>query len=182
MSSSSTIPTETAKRCDARKLQVGDVYSRHSFGKIIELNPFQGSATIQNVNGDKWTIGLSVLELEFTIAKQYDEEDKVSRTALIELIKGYPRTAMTINFNKKVDPKEAAKALENGKGTMSQKDWQALVSANQVGPERTMVGFHNNGYDEHGRLKFQESDKGQRLVDPRTINWAIVNRVRLIVK
>jgi hypothetical protein len=45
-----------------------------------------------------------------------------------------------------------------------------------------MIGFHNNGYDEHGRLKFQEAGIGQRLIDPRTIRWAVVNGVKYVVK
>lgn len=189
MSSTADIPTEVAKRCDANKLKVGDVYSRHSFGKIISIDRFQGMARIENSNGDKWDIGLSVLELEFTIAEQFESEETLSRTALIELMRNYPRTAMTINFNKKVKPNDNAdeilklinEAINTGK-VPTKTAVRKIAAEQQVGEERTMVGFHNNGFDEHGRLKFQESGTGQRLVDPRTINWAIVNRVRYNVK
>jgi hypothetical protein len=68
MASTADIPSEVAKRCEATKLKVGDVYSRHSFGKIISIDTFRGMATIENSNGSKWDIGLGVLELEFTIA------------------------------------------------------------------------------------------------------------------
>lgn len=189
MASTADIPTEITKRCDSSKLKVGDVYSRHSFGKIIEIDRFRGMATIQNSNGDKWSIGLGVLELEFTIAEQYESEEKLSRTALIELMRVYPRTAMTINFNKKVKPNDNAdeilnlidESIKSGKAP-TKTAVRKLAASHQVGDERTMIGFHANSFDEHGRLKFQEADKGQRLVDPRTINWAIVNRVKYVVK
>lgn len=189
MASTADIPTEIAKRCDAAKLKVGDVYSRHSFGKVVEIDRYRGMATIENSNGNKWSIGLDVLELEFTIAEQFDSEENLSRTALIELMKTFPRTAMTVNYNKKVVPNDNAdeilnlinEAIKTGKAPTKQAV-RKLANAQQVGPERTMVGFHANSFDEHGRLKFQESDKGQRLVDPRTINWAIIQRIKYIVK
>lgn len=189
MASTADLPTEITKRCDSAKLKVGDVYSRHSFGKIISIDRFQGMARLENSNGDKWDIGLGVLELEFTIAEQFDGEENLSRTALIELMRSYPRTAMTINFNKKVKPNDNAdeilnlinEAIKTGKAPT--KTAVRKIAANQqVGEERTMIGFHANSFDEHGRLKFQESDKGQRLVDPRTINWMILNRTKYIVK
>lgn len=181
MASTTSIPTETTHRCDPKKVKVGDVYSRHSFGKVKAIDNFNGMMTIENANGDSWNIGKEVVALEFSFANQFEDEEKISRTRMIEIMIEHPRTAMTINFNKKADPKAAAKALEGGKGSLSQKDWQALVAANQVGPERTMIGYHTCSFDEHQRLRFQESDKGQRLVDPRTLNWMIVDRVKYTV-
>ncbi|MGE3483628.1 MAG: hypothetical protein AB7L09_02730 [Nitrospira sp.] len=189
MSSTTSIPTEIAKRCSAAKLKVGDVYSRHSFGKVVHIDRMTGFASIQNTNGDKWDVGLGVIELEFTIAEQYDGEEMVSRTALIELLKTYPRTAMTVNYNKKVVPNDNAdqildlinEAIKTGKAP-TKAVVRKLANEQQVGPERTIIGFHTNGFDDHGRLKFQESGTGQRLVDPRTINWMVLNRVKYIVK
>ena len=197
MASTTDLPTEIMKRCDGDKVKVGDVYSRHSFGKVIDIQTqfdhhtrtHHKVATIQNANGDKWTIGMSVVELEFTIAGQFESEESLSRTALIELMKSFPRTAMTINFNKKVKTTDNADqildlintAIKTGKAP-TKTVVRKLAADQQVGDERTMVGYHVASFDEHGRLKFQESDKGQRLVDPRTINWAIINRVKYIVK
>lgn len=187
MASTTSIPAETTKRCDAAKIKVGDHYSRHSFGKVTKIDNVRDQygrvvkmMTIQNSNGDDWQINAGIMELEFTFAEQFEEEEKVSRTRLIEIMSEHPRAAMTINFNKKPKVDEVAKALQEGK-TGTAKDWKALVKDQLAGAERTMIGYHVNGYDEHRRLRFNEADVGQRLVDPRTLNWAIIDRVKYTV-
>lgn len=181
MASTTSIPSETTNRCDANKVKVGDTYSRHSFGIIKSIDPYNGSMTIENSNGNKWTIGKEIVALEFSIAEQFESEEKVSRTRMIEIMTEHPRTAMTINFNKKPDPKKIAKELEGGKGSDSAKDWNAKVKKLVAGEERTMIGYHTLSFDEHRRLRFQETGKGQRLVDPRTLNWMIVDRVKYVI-
>ena len=182
MASTTSIPAETTTRCDARKIKVGDVFSRHSFGKVTAIDRHNGLLTIENSNGNSWNIGPEIVELEFSFAEQFETEETVSRTRLIELMTELPRTAMTINFNKKPDPKAIAKALEGGKGSESAKAWTAKVDKLIAGDERTMVGYHTLSFDEHRRLRFQESGSGQRLVDPRTLNWMISYRTKFVVK
>jgi hypothetical protein len=181
MPSTTSIPTETSQRCDAKKIKVGDVFSRHSFGKVTGIDTYNSMMTIENSNGKTWRIGAEVMEYEFSFADQFESEEKISRTQLIELITDNPRTAMTIHYNKKPNAKNIAKELRPGKGDLSVKDWDAKVNLLLQGDERVMVGYHNSSFDEHRRLRFNEADKGQRLVDPRTLNWAICNRVKYIV-
>lgn len=187
MSSTTSIPAETTARCDYSKVKVGSVYSRHSFGKVVQKTHDQ--VLIENSNGDRWTIGASIIALEFTFADQFDDEEQVSRTAMIELMLDHPRTAMTINFNKKVKPNDNAdqilelinQAIKDGKAP-TKTAVRKLAAEQQVGEERVMVGYHNRSFDEHGRLRFQESDKGQRLVDPRTLNSVVLNRTKYTIK
>jgi hypothetical protein len=81
---------------------------------------------------------------------------------------------------------------------LSQADFEKAVKKNLAdaltGEERTMVGRHYGRTDEFGRIKFidmeapggydeaKDSDSRQRLVDPRTINWAILRGVKYEVK
>lgn len=106
----------------------------------------------------------------------------MSRTRAIEILVENSHTAMTVCFYKKVDPKEAAAALAAGKGTMSDREWNKLVKTTLDGEERVMVGHHEGKWDEHRRLRFTEMAKGARLVDPRTIDYIIVGRVKFNVK
>lgn len=180
MTSTATPPTETTKRCDAKKVKVGDVFSRHSFGTVIYK---QGDRLgLRNSDGYEWTIDSNILEQEFSFAEQFDSEEQVSRTRIIELLTENPRTAMTVCFNKKPDPKAIAKELSTGQGELSARAWNKKVSDLVAGEERVMVGHHFGVFDEHRRLHFTESTKGGRLVDPRTINWLIVCRVKYTVK
>ena len=188
MASTTSIPTETATRCDASKLKIGDVFSRHSFGKIKEIvkqrNPVTYREeilfTVENSNGNSWNIGFDIVELEFSFAEQFEDEEKVSRTRMIEIMLEHPRTAMTLNYNKKPKVDDVAKALTAGK-TGTAKDWKALVKEQLEGAERTMIGYHAMSFDEHRRLRFQDAGTGQRLVDPRTLNWMIVNRIKYTI-
>lgn len=190
MASTSSIPSETRGRCDADKVKVGDTYTRHSVGTIKKIENVFNRQTqryetvmmIENSNGDVWTVGKEIIGLEFSIAEQFDEEEAITRTRMIEILTEHPRTAMTVNFNKKPDPKAAAKLLEEGKGKLSSKAWNAKVAEAMAGEERTMVGYHALSFDEHRRLRFQETGKGQRLVDPKTLNWLIVDRVKYVLK
>lgn len=174
--------TETTRRCDLSKVRPGHVFSRHSFGKVIAVHPGLNRIELRNTEGLTWTVDGTILEQEFCFAEQHDGVEEVSRTRAIEIVTENPRTAMTINFNKKADPKVVAKELAAGQGALSSKEWNAKVSKLMDGDERTMVGWHYGSFDEHRRLSFIEEEKGPRLVDPRTINWVVVNRVRYNVK
>jgi len=187
--STTSIPTEIAQRCDATKIKVGDIYSRHSFGTVKQIEKVYDHVTrrnitmltIENSNGNSWQIGADIAALEFSIASQFEDEEKVSRTRMIEIMLEHPRTAMTINFNKKPKVEDVAKALQEGK-TGTAKDWKALVKEQLEGAERTMLGYHVCSFDEHRRLRFQDAEaKGQRLVDPRTLNWLVVDRVKYTI-
>jgi hypothetical protein len=191
MTSTTTIPTETTSRSDFSKVKVGSVYSRHSFGKVTGFgrdaygNPM---VQIENSNGESWTISPNIMEAEFSFADQFDSEEKVSRTRAIEILTDNPRTAMTINYNKKPKTNDVGdgilglinEAIKTGKAP-TKKSVRQFAGEQLGGPERTMIGYHVNSYDEHRRLRFNESGKGQRLVDPRTLNWMICDRVKYVV-
>lgn len=180
-----TKTTEPAERCDARKVKVGSVYSRQSFGIVTSVGSKIG---IKNEKNDGWEIDKEILEKEFSFADQFDKEEEVNRTQAIDVITDNPQTAMTINYNKAVDADDVAKALKSGQGSMSDKDWKALVKAQVAGEERTIIGHHFGGFDEHRRLQFFEIDSSKgpeskfKLVDPRTVNSVIVNRTKYTVK
>lgn len=174
--------TETTRRCDITKVKEGDVFSRHSFGKVIAIHRGLNRIELRNSEGLQWHVDATILEQEFSFGNQYDGEEEVSRTDAIKAMMENPRTAMTINFNKKADPKTVAKELAAGQGAMSAKEWNAKVSALMDGEERTMIGWHFGGMDAHGRLNFIEEANGPRLIDPRTINYVIVGRKRYNVK
>lgn len=174
--------TSVSRRCSVKKVEVGSVFTRHSFGVVTRVDPVAKKVFLKNTAGVEWEISNDILEHEFTFADQYETTETVSRTRAIEIMMEHPGTAMTVNYHKKLEPKVVAAALKAGQGKLSDKDWQKLVDGHLVGEERTMVGQHHAKFDEHQRLHFDEHDVGSRLVDPRTIQWLIVNRARYDVK
>jgi hypothetical protein len=173
-------PTETTQRCDFRKVKVGNVFSRHSFGTVIAIRG--DMLQLRNSEGYEWTIDANILIQEFSFAEQYDEEEKVSRTRIIEVLTENPGTAMTVCFMKKAKPGDVAKELAAGQGSLTQRAWNTKVKDLMEGEERVMVGQHHGTWDEHRRLHFNEATKGNRLVDPRTIRWLICRRTKYTVK
>lgn len=179
-------------RCDHGKVKIGSVFSRHSHGEVLIIdrmaNNGRGLAKLRNSAGKVWEIGIDILEWEFSFADQFETEETLSRTKVIEKLKEHPGTAMTIVFAKKVVAKDVAKALEEGKGSSTQKDWTAKIKGLLEGPERTMVGHHSLAFDEHQRLRFVEQKNAKsglpeaRLVDLRTLKSLVVDRVRYTVK
>lgn len=195
--STTTTTTTDTNRCDLSKVEVGSIYSRHSFGKVTEkavvTDPATGRAItvfkIENSDGSSFLVDGPILEMEFSFAEQFDEEEKLSRTALIEVLKENPHTSMTIQYRKKTDYKEVAKALEAGKGSVTTRTWNKRVKEAMAGEESTLIGYHTNSFDEHQYLRFIKLNASGsrpgpnfRLVDVKKIDWIIVRRKKYVVK
>jgi ferredoxin-fold anticodon binding domain-containing protein len=163
---------------------IGDVYSRHSFGKILDVTP--SYVRVRNVEGKEWDIGMEIASNELRVARPSEElGTEKSRTELLEFLMANANTAITVTFRKKVDPKVVAKLLENGKGTMADRTWSSKVRQALEGEARTMSGYHRGQMDGHGRLMFYEvTDAGEdlRSIDPRTVERVVVGDVIYSVK
>ncbi len=166
---------ETTLSCDIAKVHIGSVWTRHDTGKVIDI---QGtSIRIRNAAGQEWTITDTLVESQFSFADQHDQEVKVTRTEMINILKNCRQTAMTVVYHKKPDEGIIAKAVASGQGDLTDKQWKSVVKRLIQGEERTMIGCHYGGFDDHERLKFQEAGVGIRLVDTRTLMSVIVKRV-----
>ncbi len=191
-------PTKT-ESCDVSKVTAGSQFTRHSNGVVLSIEEklFQGRKykvyRLRNSDGLEWTIDDVILSKEFSFADQCDDVDKpekLSRTKLIEILKENPRTAMTVCFNKKVDPKAVAKTLAEGQGKLSARAWNKAVATSVAGEETTLIGYHTLSFDEHQRLRFikiggKDFGSGKpefRLIDTRTLQSVVVNRTKYVVK
>lgn len=178
-------------KCDINKIEVGDIFSRHSYGSIIQKE--RGSIKVKNEEGYEWTVSNDIVEKEFSFSGQIVEEKEVTRTEIIEIFKMHPRFALSVNFNKKVNAPDVKKALyelyPNKGQILSEANFKkavnAAVSSALVGEERTMIGYHTSAVDNTGRIIFTDmkaSDGRPRQVDPRTINWLIVDNIKYTVR
>lgn len=179
--------TRSSKKSSAHKLKGGDKWSRHSYGTVVSKG-YQ-SITVENETGLRWEIGNDIFEQEFTVANQYADTVKVTRTEMVEKIVSAARICMTVNFRKKPDHKDLVAYVESVlDGSVPRpKSSRALSMALKnatAGEERTMVGRHYGASDEFGRLQFtaMESGGGLRLIDPRTVEWAVIDNVRYELK
>jgi hypothetical protein len=167
-------------KCNLKKIKTGSMLSRHVFAVVTDIR--SDSIGLRNDAGEEWHLDKQLVENQCSFADQFENEESISRTKAIALMTSHPFTATTVHFHKKPKPEEVAIALKAGQGAQSNKEWEAQVEQLMNGEERTMVGHHASNLDEHGRLQFFEFDTGPRLVDPRTINWLVLNRIKYTIK
>ena len=166
---------ETTDRCDTNKIKVGSVWTRHDSGKVTDI---QGNSIfVKNDKGDEWSLTANLVASQFSFADQDDQEIKVTRTEMIAILKDNAQTAMTVVYKKKADAGVVADELAAGQGEVNNRAWKSRVKALIEGEERTMVGHHYGNMDSHDRLVFREHGKGTRLVDTRTLQSILVNRI-----
>jgi hypothetical protein len=173
--------TESTTRCDAKKIAIGSVWSRHSYGTVVSR--VGQRYTLRDETGFEWDIeGSNILENQFSFADQFTQELKQSRSEINQVILENRGIALTVCYKKKPKDNDVADALAVGQGDLSERAWRKKVKDLRAGEERVMVGHHNGSLDEHQRLRFTETGVGQRLVDTRTTQWVIVDQTKYVVK
>lgn len=124
-------------------------------------------------------------------ADQYDEEERVSRTELVEKLEAAGDTIFTVCFRKQVKPKEAAQGVAEAVEGASIKDVQKAIEKAMKsalsGEERVLVGHLVSTEPKMGRstvvdLEIPQGKHRLRLVDHRTVEWLILRGVKYVVK
>lgn len=178
--------TKNPRKSDAAALKPGDKWSRHSYGQVVRAN--RQSVVVKNDNGLEWTIDDNLFEKEFNVADQFQTVEKVSRSEMVEKIVGAARLIMTVHFRKKPEHKTLVEAvtrlLDGDLDRPKPRALSKLLKDTTAGEERTMVGRHYGTSDDFGRLQFtaMEAGGGLRLIDPRTVEWAIIDNVKYELK
>ena len=168
-------------KSDSRKLKGGETFSRTSYGTVIART--DDRVTIKNEDDVTWSVSNDIFEAEFTVADQHRNVVTVTQTELIDWIIRYPRTAMTVSFRKKPDPKVVTETIremlddENMESILQSRLFRTTIGQLMLGDARVMVGRHYGDVDPRGRLRFIENGE-PRLVDPRTVDYAIIDNVR----
>lgn len=184
-------------------LKVGSILSETSFFKVKKINT--NDITVIDDFDNELTIGRPYVEKILNSADLFELEEKKTITELADLFINSPRIAMTVAFYKK-DVAKTKKAFEAEKQEAISKIQNAKVSdipsllnnlienplsKNIPGELRVMKGRHYGEIDELGRIKFidMEISKGTsgtdsrvRQVDPRTIQYIIVNNIKYSLK
>jgi hypothetical protein len=189
---------------NASKLQRGAILSETSFYTVEEV---QGSTVhVRTDDGQQVKIGTKYIEDICNSADQFSKSESLPITKLAELFINSPRVAMTVAFYKKAKAKTKT-ALKKEKEEMVTKIANAPVSklesyVNELienpildvipGDLRVMKGRHYGQVDDMGRVHFvdMEQIKGSdsardarmRQVDPRTIQYLIVDGIKYELK
>lgn len=184
--------TAATTKSNADQLQVGDHWSRNSYGQVVAIN--QDAIRVKSESDLTWEVDPPLFEAEFHTADQFTSTKKVTRTEMVQKIIESARIAMTIFFHKQANPKDLKQAVNallvdvasQGRSAIPKdRALGKLLKEATAGAERTMVGRHFGTTDEFGRIQFldvESSSPGLKTVDPRTVDWAIIGNVRYELK
>jgi hypothetical protein len=190
----------TEKTLEFDQLKAGEVLSETTYYVVRSINKVVREAVVTPIGGGKdVTIGDDYLENLIRSADYYTTEEKKSRTDVLAAITGHIGMACSIYFRKQDKPKtkKAFKAdLEQWK-----EDAKAAFIANGIsgldsfatnpvrdvipGEMRLIKGYYLGKLNEHGRLLVYDCeepnpDRAIKQVDPRTVEYAIVDKVKHI--
>lgn len=173
---------------------VGKIYSETQFYKVVKTS----GDKVQLVNdlGENIVVDTTYVAKCLQSASDFAETKKVTKTELAEVFMANPRVAMTVCFFKQVKEaditEEIMKAYSGSTPKTMETAIKKAVKKGLEGEERVMVGRHNNSVDDFGRVHFIDMnvdkdpsktyDTRQRLVDPRTIQYVIVNGIKYELK
>jgi hypothetical protein len=175
-----------------KTLEEGQILSETQYYIVKKLSG--DKVQLQNDEGEFIVVTNDYIEKCTESAHRFSKTEKLTKTQLAELFFANTRRAMTVCFNKQVKEKDVVDEIKSAfSSTPSQLEKQIKLSIKKAlnGEERVMVGRHYGSKDDFGRVHFIDMeiekpssgyDKRQRLVDPRTINWVIVNNVKYILK
>lgn len=187
-------------------LKKGAVLSETAFYVFQSYDKSTGLATLNNDDGREINIGAKYVEELLESADYFEKEEELNQTELITKFAESRRLAMTVHFIKKPEEKkkgdfnkevnEAIEKVQNAKVS----DVPALLKdliTNPItkflpGEPRTASGRHYGVPNEFGRYPFVDmaKDRGNNpahdgrtiQVDPRTISWIIVDKVKYKLK
>lgn len=186
------------------QLKKGSILSETSFYVVKEVNSM--GITVNDDLGNEIVIGSEYVEKILASADVFETEEKKTMTELADLFINSPRIALTVAFMKK-DVEKTKKAYNTEKQAKIDEITNAKVSdvprllndliENPVtktipGDLRVMKGRHYGNVDELGRIQFtdmeivkeagKDYDTRLRQVDPRTIQYLVVNNVKYSLK
>ncbi len=177
-------------QCDVEQIQIGDKWSRISYGEVIGKD-YRG-IVVRNEKGVEWTLSNDIVEAEFVFAEQFEETEELTRTEMVQKIVSHARVAMTVHFKKKPEHKELVEAVTSllddekaGKERPKPRTLSSLLKKATGGEDRTLIGRHYGVQDEFGRLQFTDMQATKfpyKQIDPRTVEWAIIENVKYVLK
>ena len=145
--------------------------------------------TVKNEDGFQWQIAKNIVQEECYSTKE-DDQKKVSKTELAEILMNARDAVVVVNFHKQASADTVHSKLTEADG---QKVTKKLLGSLLKGEERTMTGYVIGAEPVLGRTVMIDLEKvkkvdakgwdnRQRQVDHRTLNWVIYKGIKYFVK
>jgi len=171
-----------------KQLAVGEVLSEVQYYKVVKLAG--NKVQLKNQANTDIVVDNNYVESCLISGKQYEKEEKISKTDLTTLFLGNPNTAFTVSFNKQVKETDVTKEIMDSYEGATPKTMEAAIKKAVKralnGEERILEGYHTGSQDEMGRVQVVDMNittgSPNRLVDPRTLNYLILKGTKYTVK
>lgn len=185
-------------------LKKDDILSETSYFKVVNTTPH--NVEMIDDNGTSITIGNQYVNDILISADQFTDTVKMTKTELAELFIASPRIAMTVCFRKQdkekgkrifaQEKKDKIIEIQNARVSEVENLLSELLDnpiSNIIpGEIRVMKGRHYGNPNELGRVQFVDMEQVKddskdyetrsRQVDPRTINYLIINKIKYVLK
>lgn len=175
--------------------QKGDVLSETTYYTVTEKNQFgvQVNVIQENTKGIEHADPVFLPEdyiNNYIKSSAFVNETKfVTPSELAKVLAENTRIAMKLCYKKKnqektksqitSDLEECQRRVREGEPLT---DLIHLALPYKEGEMRVIQGYHNGSTTEQGRIMFVENNTTYRQVDPRTLQWIIVNGIKYQLK
>ena len=183
---------EQPERLNFTEIKKGQYLSETQYYKVLKV--YKNKLLLSNEREYEIEVERSVIEEGMFSASQYDEELKITRTEMSELLENAGDSVFTVNFYKQPKEKEINQEILNAiKDQSLQTDEKALVKKIKKavkkaikGEERILIGYLVHEEAKMGRSQVidleAKGDHRLRLVDHRSLNWLILKNKKYIIK
>jgi len=175
-------------------IKKGQILSESQFYIVDSVTA--SSIIVVDDDDNKIELSKTYADTVLSSAHDFDKEEKLTKTELAELFMANASVAMTVCFFKQIKESdvtaEIIKAYEGSTVKTMEAAIKKAVKRGLEGEERVMIGRHYGAFDDFGRIHFVDMevakdasktyDTRMRLVDPRTIQYIIVNNVKYKLK
>lgn len=174
------------KKCKPSDFKMGEWLSGTIYYKI--LNNAHGKHQVIDNFGRTLYVGNNILGREMYSSKQFEEEKKVNRTEMANILMNAGDTVFTARFKKKINGKRVRDKLEEEKYENAPPSKKQKICSNALenGEDRELTGFLSSSEPNMGRsnvidLNVNGSFKN-RLIDHRTLYEIIIKNTKYILK
>lgn len=177
------------KYCKPLELKVDEWTSGTVYYRVKSVDVHRQEVNCIDCHGQPLAVGFGIMSSEMISASQYDKEEKVTRTEMVEKLVNAGSHVFTVTFRKQLTAEDVQHVLDDEKFDTQQpatKKRKTCDRAIKSGEMRSLTGFLCNTEHLMGRSNVIDLNESgaykQRQVDHRTVETLILQRVKYILK
>ncbi len=175
-------------KADTSIVKEGDVFALIRYCTVTSTTAHGGSKfAVKTDDGNAWDVSKSIVASSCYTANQFVVEERKTRGEIAHLFEHAGDAAFTVCFRKQPKAEDIAELLagaDEDVRTMTQAKRRKLAKTFLEGEERVLVGhLASDKLDDFGRMSVMDLVVNERrLVDPRSLEWLILKRVKYVLK